>query len=174
MSLEAAAIHIRHAEPSDAEALQRIFTYPGVVRGTLQLPFPSLEMWRKRLAEPPTGFYSLVACKSGDVVGHLGLNTFPHHPRRRHAGELGMSVRDDHQGTGVGTALMTAATELADQWLNLLRLELEVFVDNEPALRLYKKFGFSIEGTLKGYAFREGRYADTYLMARLRPPLGST
>jgi putative acetyltransferase len=47
-------------------------------------------------------------------------------------------------------------------------LELEVFVDNEPAIRLYKKFGFKIEGTLVEYAFRNGCYVDTYTMARLR------
>ena len=40
---------IRRAEPRDAEALMRIYASPGVIRGTLQLPFPSLERWRKRL-----------------------------------------------------------------------------------------------------------------------------
>jgi L-phenylalanine/L-methionine N-acetyltransferase len=45
---------------------------------------------------------------------------------------------------------------------------LEVFVDNEPAIRLYKKFGFVIEGTLVAYAYRDGQYIDTYTMARLR------
>jgi hypothetical protein len=33
-----------------------------VVRGTLQLPFPSVEEWRKRLAKPQKGLFSLVAC----------------------------------------------------------------------------------------------------------------
>ena len=63
---------------------------------------------------------------------------------------------------------MQAAIELADKWLNLRRLELEVFVDNEPAIRLYEKFGFTIEGTLVDFAFRDGQYVDTYMMARVR------
>jgi putative acetyltransferase len=79
-----------------------------------------------------------------------------------------MGVRDDRQGKGVGTALLQAAVDLADKWLNLERLELEVYVDNEPAVRLYKKFGFVIEGTLSRFAFRDGRYVDAYAMARLR------
>jgi putative acetyltransferase len=79
-----------------------------------------------------------------------------------------MAVRDDWQGQGVGTALMQAAIDLADKWLNLTRLELEVFVDNAPAIRLYEKFGFTIEGTLVDFAFREGQFADVYIMARLR------
>jgi putative acetyltransferase len=58
--------------------------------------------------------------------------------------------------------------DLADNWLNLRRLELEVYTDNEPAIRLYERFGFEREGTLRQHAFRAGRYVDSYLMARLR------
>jgi putative acetyltransferase len=161
-------ITIRHTEPGDYEAVQRIFTCPRVVWGTLQLPLPSVEFWRKRLAEPPEGMFSLVACAEGEVVGQLGLHTFPNHPRRRHVGQIGMAVRDDWQGKGVGTALMQAAVDLADKWLNLTRLELEVFTDNAPAIRLYEKFGFAIEGTLVRFALRDGQFVDTYTMARLR------
>jgi putative acetyltransferase len=163
------AITVRHIEPGDYEAVQRILEGPKVIRGTLQLPFPSAELWRKRLAEPPEGLISLVACVEDDeVVGNLGLHTSPNRPRRRHAGQIGMAVRDDWQGKGVGTALMQAAIDLADKWLNLTRLELEVFVDNAAAIRLYEKFGFSIEGRLVDFAFRDGQYVDTYIMARLR------
>ena len=44
-----------------------------------------------------------------------------------------------------------------------------VYVDNAPAIRLYQKFGFEAEGTLRGYAFRAGQYVDSFFMARLRP-----
>jgi putative acetyltransferase len=161
-------IAIRRTEPSDYEAVRAIFLGAQAVRGTLQLPFPSVEQWRKRLAEPPEGMISLVACADDEVIGQLGLHTFPHSPRRRHVGQLGMAVRDDWQGKGVGTALMQAAVDLADKWLNLERLELDVYTDNEAAVRLYKKFGFVIEGTLVRFAFRDGRYVDAYAMARLR------
>jgi putative acetyltransferase len=161
-------IVIRRAEPSDYEAVRMVFAGAQAIWGTLQLPFPSAEQWRKRLAEPPEGLVSLVACVDEEVIGQLGVHTFPHAPRRRHVGELGMAVRDDWHGKGVGTALMQAAIDLADRWLNLERLELDVYTDNEPAIRLYKKFGFVIEGTLARFAFRDGRYVDAYIMARLR------
>lgn len=166
-------ITIRRTEPSDYEATYRIFSGPRVVWGTLQLPFPSLEGWRKRTAEPPEGVISLVACADGEPVAQLGLHTFPNSPRRRHIGEIGMAVRDDWQGKGVGTALMQAAVDLADRWLNLRRLRLEVFVDNAPAIRLYQKFGFVIEGTLVQSAFRDGQFMDCYAMARLVPAVGN-
>jgi L-phenylalanine/L-methionine N-acetyltransferase len=158
---------IRHPEPSDYEGMQKIFTGPKVIRGTLQLPYPSAEMWRKRLEEHRDDVINLVACDGDEIVGQLYIQALTR-PRRKHVGQIGMAVRDDYQGQGVGTALMQAAVDMADNWLNLLRIELEVFTDNEPAVQLYKKFGFVIEGTLTKYGFRDGEYVDVYAMARFR------
>jgi putative acetyltransferase len=99
-------IVIRHAEPDEYDALHRIFSGSRVIEGTLQLPLPSAEMWRKRLSERPESIYALVACVDGEVVGDLTLETHPTLWRRRHVGQIGMAVRDDWQGKGVGTALM--------------------------------------------------------------------
>ena len=159
---------VRRAEPDDYKSIYQVWTGPKAIWGTLQLPFPSAEIWRKRLAEPPEGTFNLVACVENEIVGQLGLYTFPNQPRRRHAGQIGMAVRDDWQGKGAGTALMQAAVELADKWLNITRLELDVYTDNEPAIRLYKKFEFVIEGTLVNFAYRDGQFVNTYTMARLR------
>jgi putative acetyltransferase len=163
-----AQVIVRPAEPEDYKALHRIFSGPRAIAGTLQLPFPRAEMWRERLSELPEGLYSLVACVEGEVVGSLGLETSPTRWRMRHVGSIGMAVRDDWQGKGVGTALMEAALELADNWLNLTRIELTVYVDNTAAVALYKKYGFEIEGTHRRLAFRNGEYVDAYSMARIR------
>ncbi|MFN8468464.1 MAG: GNAT family N-acetyltransferase [Caldilineaceae bacterium] len=162
------ALTIRRVEPSDYEAVHRIYQGPRVVWGTLQVPYPSVEAWRRALAEPRDGVYGLVACLDGEVVGQLNLEAFLTRPRRRHAATIGMCVRDDCQGRGVGTALMQAVVDLADNWLNLQRLELTVFIDNEPAVCLYRKFGFVVEGTLVRYGYRAGEFIDVYTMARLR------
>lgn len=160
---------VRRAEPADADAIHATFTTPRAIAGTLQLPYTSVEMWRKRLAEFPSDDYLLVATIDGEVVGNLGLHAMSKSVRRRHVGYLGMAVRDDRQRRGAGTALMRAAIELADGWINYQRLELHVYTDNLAALHLYRKFGFAIEGTCRAYAFREGRYVDAYAMARLHP-----
>jgi putative acetyltransferase len=160
-------ITVRRTEPDDYRALHRIFSGPRAVAGTLQMPLPSAEMWRKRLSEPPEGLYSLVACVEEEVVGSLSLENTPTRWRMRHVASLGMAVRDDWQGRGVGTALMEAALDLADNWLNLTRIELRVYVDNAAAIALYEKFGFEIEGTHRRLAFRNGEYVDGYSMARI-------
>ena len=165
-------LRIRSAEPDDYAAARELHGCPKAMAGTLQLPFPSLEMWRQRLASPGEGNYNLAAVVGERVVGMFGLHTFPNRPRRRHVGDIGMAVHDEWQGKGVGSALMRAGVELADKWLNLSRLELTVYTDNEPAIRLYERFGFEREGTLRRYAFRDGVYVDAHLMARLRPSEG--
>lgn len=134
---------------------------------TLGIPFASEQAWRKELARRRDDNFSIVACMGDEVVGHLSLSVYMN-PRTRHTGHFGIAVRDDWQGKGVGTELMKACVDLADKWLGLTRLDLRVYVDNEPAISLYKKFGFEIEGTHKRFAFRDGEYVDALVMARIR------
>jgi putative acetyltransferase len=172
--LQVEGLQIRRAEPDDCSSIYEMFSSPKVSAGTLQLPYPSLEQWRQRLTAPGDGRYNLVAVADGRVVGMLSVHTFPDTPRRRHVGAIGISVHAEWQGKGVGTALMRAGVDLSDNWLNLTRLELEVYTDNEAAIRLYERFGFELEGTLRQHAFRNGRYVDSHMMARLRPSAGAT
>jgi putative acetyltransferase len=126
-----------------------------------------VEWRRERYANLRPGSRSLVAEVDGRVVGNLGLT--PEGPdRRKHVASIGMAVHDDFQGQGVGTALMEAMIELAERWLGVSRIELTVYTDNAPAVALYKKFGFEIEGTAPRYAIRDGEYVDAYYMARVK------
>ncbi|CCF82545.1 GNAT family N-acetyltransferase [Nitrolancea hollandica] len=161
------AIRVRAAEPTDVSAIHEIFTCPNVIAGTLQLPFQSLEQARERFARFSVNAVQMVAELDGRVVGILGLH-LEENPRRRHSAGLGMAVHDDFQGQGIGSALVMSALDLADNWLGLRRIELQVFVDNAAAVHLYRKFGFEIEGMLRDFALRYGEYVDAYAMARLR------
>lgn len=167
MSIE--SITIRRAEADDCDAVYEMFTASSVYSGTLQLPYPSREYWRKRLSENTDSVYNLVGIIEGRVVGMVSVVTFPNRPRRRHAGAIGISVHDDWQGKGVGKELMRAIVDLADNWLNLTRLELEVYADNPAALRLYERFGFEVEGRLRQHALRDGQFVDSIMMGRLHP-----
>ncbi len=163
---------IRAAEPSDFAAVCETMSQPIAQANTLQLPFASVEMWRTRLAELPAGSHMLVALVDGKVVGNLGLHPAAKHIRRRHVGAIGMAVHDAYHGHGIGTALMKAALDLADNWLQYTRLELEVYADNDAAIALYKKFGFVVEGTHPKDSFRNGVFVDCLSMGRLRPMTG--
>jgi putative acetyltransferase len=72
-------ISIRRAEPADFEAVARQMDDASAYGGTLQVPFASRELWRKRIAEPVEGEYFLVACVDGEVVGNPAC-TRPENP----------------------------------------------------------------------------------------------
>jgi putative acetyltransferase len=162
-------LKIRRAEADDCEALYEIFSSPAVYPGTLQVPYPSKDYWQRRVSGSPESSHYLVALIDDRIVGMVSVDLFPNRPRRRHAGAIGICVHEEWQGKGVGAALMRAIIDFADNWLNLTRLELEVFADNEAAIRLYERFGFELEGTLRQHAFRDGQYVDSKVMGRLRP-----
>jgi len=161
------SIEVRRAEPSDATAIKEVYECEGVYSGTLQLPHPSAALWNKRLSNMPDNVYAFVATLDNSVVGNIGLEVC-NNPRRRHVASFGMGVKDHAQGKGVGKALLKTALDLADNWLNLKRVELTVYVDNDAAIGLYKHFGFEIEGESGMYAFRNGHYVSAYHMARVR------
>jgi len=161
------SLTIRRAEPDDCDAVYEMFTASSVYTGTLQLPYPSREYWRRRLSENTDSVYYLVGIIEGNIVGMAHVATF-NRPRRSHAGAIGISVHADWQGKGVGKELMRAIVNLADNWLNLTRLELEVYADNEVAIRLYERFGFEVEGRLRQHAYRDGQFVDSIVMGRLR------
>mgnify|MGYP006369464273 CR=1 FL=1 len=163
---------IRRARSSDADAFAQVMGDPMVMPGLLQLPYPSAEAWRARLAEldaPGRADLLLVAELDGQVVANAGLNPVGSALRRPHVMGLGIAVAAAHQRRGVGSPLMGALLDAADNWLGVLRIELTVYTDNAGAISLYRRFGFEVEGTHKAYALRDGAYADVLAMARLHP-----
>src|SRR5262245_10519831 len=131
LAAPAHAITVRHAEESDAHAVHEIFTDPEVMHWLIDVPYAPQAQTRKHVVELPDGRYMLVAVDGGEVAGALGFGAQTA-PRMRHVGRLGpIAVARAWQGRGVGSALMRAAVDLADNWLNLVRLELLVIDGND-------------------------------------------
>jgi L-phenylalanine/L-methionine N-acetyltransferase len=168
------AVRIRAAEPTDAAAISALIGSHGVFEGTLQTPYAAVASRVERFSKIDPNGISLVAVMHDTthtevVVGQAGL--FMVHPslRRMHVRGLGMAVAKDWQGRGVGHQLLSAITDWADNWANVLRLELTVFADNARAIGLYQRHGFVKEGHMTGHALRDGKYVDAWAMARLHP-----
>jgi putative acetyltransferase len=166
-----AGVEFRRASVTDAEGLTRLMSQPEVLRNTLQLPMPSIEVWRKRLeaqiADPLQ--IHVLAVHGEELIGSAGLHPVSGSLRTRHAAHLGMCVATAWWGRGVGTELMRRLLDWADNWAGLLRVELGVYADNERAMALYRKFGFELEGCQRAMALRDGEYVDSLMMARLHP-----
>ena len=159
-------VTIRAVRNNDYQDLHTVYTCPGVMKNTSGLPYVSLDFWKERTENRSPNDHVLVAEFDGHVIGsinlHCGVN------RMAHSAGFGRGIHDDFQGQGIGTQLMAAMVDLAENWLNIRRIGLQVYTDNEPAIALYKKFGFEIEATHRGLVFRDGEYGNVYTMARLR------
>lgn len=168
--MNSTVIHIRAAEAGDVDALTAMANLPGVRQGTMRLPHTPRALFERRLAAG-SGSYLLVgeindAPNTRRVIAHGAL--MPGNGRMAHVGEVLLFVHDDYTGQGAGRAILGALTDLADNWLGLRRLELDVNTDNAAAINLYQQYGFEVEGTKRGDILRDGELVDTHVMGRLR------
>lgn len=163
---------IRPLSAADAEGVNLLRRTPGCFENTLGIPSERIEDDLEFIQCLGSNDHQLVAVTADPhgcemLIGMAGLSIFGN-PRLRHSASLGIMVLPEYQGMGVGTALMAALMDLADNWLMLVRVELGVYPDNERAIRLYETFGFEREGVKRKAAIRSGQYVDEIVMGRLR------
>lgn len=160
-------IKIRHLEKADAPALRDIYLHTSVTENTSQLPYLNSDIIDGLFERPNS--YNLVAEMSGaEVLGHVSIMT-SQKMRMKHSAVLMIAVHPDSHGKGIGKTMLIEMLDQADNWLNLVRVELEVHKDNEIAIALYQKLGFEIEGEKRFSVFKDGKLSSLLLMARIRP-----
>ena len=113
----------------------------------------------------------IVAEENGDVVGYVmcrietGIPSFKLLGITRKGHVISIAVLPEHQREGIGCALMREAMEAMVNY-KAKECYLEVRASNVPAVNLYRKIGFEIIRTIRGY-YADGEAA--YLMARKLP-----
>jgi putative acetyltransferase len=161
---------VRPADPGDAEGLTRLAE---AVSSEPEAWLISADgEWRsvgderrylKAVRRYPHAAVFVAERSDGAIVGRLSLARDTH-PASTHVADLGLMVAKDARGHGVGRALLATAVEWARR-SGVRKLELHVFPWNEPAIRLYERFGFEREGYRKAHYHRAGEYVDAVLMA---------
>lgn len=109
----------------------------------------------------------MMICESGTgrAVGSVYIRDIdPVH----HKAEYGIFIgEDDARGKGYGTAAAKLMIRYSFEELELHRLFLRVYAENEQAIRSYEKAGFVKEAYLHDDVFVNGRYRDIVLMGIL-------
>ena len=85
---------LRAMEPSDWPGIAALTERPKVRWGTLRVPFTSREQWRNKMENPSDNQKAIVAVFDGTIIASAGIRYGT--DRRRHAGEIGICVHDDH------------------------------------------------------------------------------
>ena len=99
------------------------------------------------------------------IVGSASLKFNPNE-HSKHKAELGITVHDEYQNMGIGTALVKHLLNIA-RMKKLIQVWLQVNTDNDIAVHIYKEAGFQIEGKLCKERYIKGKYRDEYRMAIL-------
>ena len=85
--------------------------------------------------------------------------------RKMHVGQFGISLLPDYRQDGIGEPLSRLVIKEAHKTLKVTIITLEVFSDNQAALNLYQKLGFTEYGRLpRGLKFKDA-YNDLILMS---------
>ncbi len=84
----------------------------------------------------------ILAFVDGVLAGTAGIEAVGKKFKVKHRADFGISVLKDYWGLGIGAALMKACIRCAEE-AGYSQLELNVVADNERAVRLYEKMGFT-------------------------------
>lgn len=167
---------VRPARSRDARACLRIVSEAVAERprtlAVLEEELWTAREWRAHRVDWGRRGTSLVAELDGEVVGQLTCER-SNRTVTMHSADLGITVRSDARGIGVGRALMRALEEWAREY-GVDRITLGVFAGNDRAIGLYRALGYAEEGVDRGAVrFPEGD-VDVVRMAkvlgRARPP----
>jgi len=109
-------------------------------------------------------FY-LVAEVNGKVVGNSEVSRKAK-GYDRHAGTIGIAIRDGFRGLGIGTEMIKTLIERA-RAMDLKVLMLSAFATNERARHVYQEAGFAETGRIPKKFFKEGKYIDEILMVKV-------
>ncbi|SHH34332.1 Protein N-acetyltransferase, RimJ/RimL family [Clostridium collagenovorans DSM 3089] len=85
--------------------------------------------------------------------------------RTKHVALFGITILKEYTGLKLGSLLMKKVIEWAEK-NEVEKIELEVFAENIPAIKLYEKFGFVVEGRKVKSIKVKDRYIDMLLLGK--------
>jgi RimJ/RimL family protein N-acetyltransferase len=158
-------VRLRPIEPGDVEMLQRwINTSPArdFIFRRLPLSFEQERDWAANASVNPNTPCYIIQTLAGVDIGNIVL-----HIEGARA-SLGIAIHEPaYWARGLGTDAVQTLVDGAFRVRPLVRIELTVYPDNVRAIRCYERAGFSREGVMRSYAYKDGTYADVLLMSIL-------
>jgi len=160
-------IQIRHIVQEDFEGFHTCFSAVARERkflGFTEAPSPK-ETHKWLMNGMEVGDIRLIAFDDSKIIGWCDIET-SQREGFSHAGRLGMGILKDYRGQGLGSRLLEETLSVA-KVRGLERVELDVYASNTPAISLYKKFNFQVEGQKHKARKLDGAYDDIIVMAIL-------
>jgi len=111
----------------------------------------------KKVKTSETSNY-FVVMKNNKMIGCIGFNGNTAR-KMKHYGTIGISVLKEYWGRGIATTLLEKLISWSKE-KGIKKINLDVFENNERAIKLYEKFGFKLEGCIEDGIFDGENYIN--------------
>jgi diamine N-acetyltransferase len=130
------------------------------------------EKWYEDIVQDPSKI--VFAIKTLNDEQHIGNTGLYHIDWTHRRAEFWILIGErDFWGQGIGSDVVALMQRYAFEGLDLNKLCVNVGIDNEAAIALYKKSNFVQEGIMKEHYYIEGKYIDVVTMEILRSEFDS-
>jgi L-amino acid N-acyltransferase YncA len=158
---------LRLATLDDAEAIRQIYNLEVTTStATFDLVPRSLEDQQAWQAARSGAHAVVVATEGGEVCGFGSLSPWRDRPAYSTTVEDSVYVHRDHQGQGVGKALLTELVETGTRH-GFHACMARIVGGHESSIALHTACGFEVVGTEREVGRKFGRWLDVVLMERL-------
>lgn len=162
------AVALRPAAEADAARVAEIYAHH-VLTGLATFetePPDAAEMLRRHRELVARGFPYLVAESAGRVVGYAYAGPYRARAAYRYTVEDSIYLEPGAERRGIGSALLGALVDAAAR--AGFRQMIAVIGDsgNAASIRVHRRCGFRMAGTLAAVGFKFGRWVDSVLMQR--------
>jgi RimJ/RimL family protein N-acetyltransferase len=164
-SIQVPGVELRYSVMEDMDPLREWLLEPGILRAFPMLDPPEVEDSIRHWISFSKYKSSLTAVMDGKPCGIATLCLMPYRKLAHHC-LLSIIVGKGARGKGVGTLLMNNLLHLAKNYFKLEVIYLEVYEGN-PAISLYKRFGFVEIGFQKHFMKENGEYTGKVIMERV-------
>ena len=151
-------VHLRPLQPSDKKQLVQL--YDSMSDSALRWTKAPTGEQIEQIIQYPDYYISIVTEHGDRVIGHGEIKK----DYEKRNGELNIHLHQDYHGVGLGTVMMIALMSDANEQ-DLHRINLQVAAENRKAVRLFRKFGFQQQSTIRETS--RGTEHDAYLMSKV-------
>lgn len=167
-------IRLRAHEPEDEALYYDWFNDPEVVQ-YLSVAYPFSHKQEREFVEANSAVafasanFAVETLAEGQLIGSCSIS---HTSPENRSGLIGIAIGDKSRwDSGYGTDTMRTLCRVGFEVMNLHRLELDVYVENERARKVYERIGFRVEAHRRHAVFLGGRYHDVLRMGLLEGEL---
>lgn len=158
---------VRVANRDDAEAIRAIYNVEVETSTvTFDLTPRSLVEQQQWLAQRSGAHTALVAEIDGTVVGFASLSPYKERPAYATSVEDSVYIHRDHQGAGVGRALLSHLVDHATKH-GFHAMFARIVADHSASIGLHQALGFDVIGHEREVGRKFGTWLDVTVMERL-------